>query len=121
MHAYRTLWIYGLIFLTAFATGCTLKGDPEKAWTMINGGALLVDVRTADEYAAGHLDEAIHIPVDEVKQRIAEFGEDKNRAIVVYCKRGIRSGRAADMLIEHGYTNVHNGGGYSSLVSSKQQ
>ncbi len=86
---------------------------------MINSGALVVDVRSPGEFNQGHLPDAKLIPVNEVESRIAEFGDDKNRPIVVYCKAGIRAARAEATLKEHGYTNVLNGGGYSDLMASK--
>jgi len=119
MRVSRILLVVGITLLTIIASGCSSKGEPGKAWQMINDGALLVDVRTPDEYNQGHLSGAKLIPVKEVEERIAEFGEDKSRPIVVYCKRGVRSGRAEQTLIEHGFTNVLNGGGYDALMSLK--
>lgn len=119
MRVSRTLWVVGIILLAIAASGCSSKGEPVKAWQMINEGALLVDVRTPDEYKQGHLSGAKLIPVKEVEKRVAEFGEDKSRPIVVYCKRGIRSGRAEQTLLKLGFTNVLNGGGYNALISSK--
>ncbi len=89
------------------------------AWQKIDQGALLVDVRTPGEYNAGHLPNAKLIPVDEVEKRLSEFGSDKSRPIVVYCKSGGRSGRAESILLANGYTDVTNGGGYQQLMSTK--
>ena len=67
--------------------------------------AVVVDVRGADEYAAGHLPGALHIPADELEQRLGELPPD--RAIVTYCSmrhRGAsRSERAAALLRDRGY------------------
>ena len=90
-----------------------------KAWNMIDQGALIVDVRTPGEFKSGHLPGAKLIPVNQVSARINEFGADKNRPIVVYCQSGSRSGKAQGVLKQYGYTNVHNGGGYSALMSAK--
>jgi len=119
MFVSRRLWLVGIVFITMIASGCAIQGDTGKAWQMINDGALLVDVRTADEYKQGHLDGAKLIPVKEVENRLAEFGEDKSWPIVVYCKKGVRAGRAEEALLKHGFTNVLNGGGYDELMSSK--
>lgn len=86
----------------------------DEAWTKIKAGALLVDVRTPDEYQT-HLEGAINIPYDNVRERLAEFGEDKNKVIVLYCKSGKRSGIAQEVLKDSGFTNVFNAGGYADL------
>jgi len=86
----------------------------EDALNKINAGALLVDVRTPEEYKT-HIEGAINIPHDQVEERLQEFGENKDRVIVVYCKSGGRSGRAQAILKEAGFKNVFNAGGYSDL------
>lgn len=70
---------------------------------------LLVDVRTADEFASGHIPGAINIPVDQVGQRLAEFPTDQ--PIVLYCRSGNRSAQAANTLAAAGYTNLYDLGG----------
>lgn len=87
----------------------------ERAWASVREGALLVDVRTQEEFDGGHLEGALLIPVDEIVSRASELGDDKNRAIVLYCRTGNRSGQAKRALEELGYTNVMNAGGYESL------
>lgn len=108
--------IAALLVLTVSA--CS-KGDAEIAWTKVNQGALLVDVRTLGEFNEGHLPGAKLIPVSELENRLAELGDDKNRPIVVYCKSGIRSGRAEELLEAKGFTDVTNGGGYMAMKSVK--
>jgi phage shock protein E len=87
----------------------------ERAWASVREGALLVDVRTQEEFDAGHLEGARLIPVDEIVSRASELGDDKSRAIVLYCRTGNRSGQAKRALEELGYTNVMNAGGYESM------
>ena len=82
--------------------------------TLLDGKALVVDVRTPGEFASGHHPRAVNIPVDQVQSRIAEFG-DKKKPVVVYCASGVRSGRAKGILEAAGYTSVTNGGGYNDL------
>ena len=99
--------------------GCSSETQV-KAWGMIEeDNALLVDVRTPQEFNSGHLPGAKLIPVDQLKQRLAEFGPNKNRPIVVYCKSGSRSGKAEQFLKSQGYTNVFNGGGYNAMKNAK--
>ena len=60
------------------------------------GSPLLLDVRTAEEYAAGHLPGAYNLPHDQLPQRLAELGEARDREVIVYC----RSGRGAELALE---------------------
>ena len=82
------------------------------ARTLVKEGALLVDVRTSEEFADGHIDGAINIPVSQLDARLAEVGA-KTRPVVVYCFSGARSRRAADALRTAGFTKVHDLGGMS--------
>ena len=90
-----------------------------KGWALIAAGALLVDVRTADEFSAGHLDGALNIPHDQVAARLAEFGADKSRDVVLYCKSGRRAGVAETVLAENGFSAVFNAGGYEPMLAAK--
>ena len=68
----------------------------------VKSGALLLDVRTPEEFRAGHVDGARNIPVQELARRLGELGP-KTQHVVVYCKSGGRSGAAAQMLRSQGY------------------
>lgn len=74
-----------------------------------------IDVRTANEFNAGHLDGALHIPYDVIGDQIAAVVPDKDAEIHVYCRTGRRSGIALKTLEGMGYTNVVNEGGYAQL------
>ena len=69
-------------------------------------GATLVDVRTADEYALGHLDGAVNVPLDDLRERLGEIPADK--PVVVYCGVGLRGYLASIILKANGYTDVRN-------------
>jgi phage shock protein E len=99
--------------------GASNESQEAKAWRLIEEGALVVDVRTPEEFAGGHLDNAVLIPHDQVPSRLAEFGDDKQAQIVLYCRSGARAGKAEAALREAGYKNVFNGGGYEPLMQSK--
>lgn len=73
-----------------------------KARQMVANGALLLDVRTPAEYAAGHVDGALNIPVQELGSRMRELGPT-TRPIVVYCRSGARSATATGMMRSVGY------------------
>lgn len=69
---------------------------------LIEQGALLLDVRTRDEFHEGHVSRAVNIPVQELAQRLGEVGP-KTRPVVVYCRSGGRSAAAAQLLTQAGY------------------
>jgi rhodanese-related sulfurtransferase len=87
------------------------KRPPSRHRELVREGALLLDVRTAEEFASGHVDGAINIPVDRLPARLAEIGARKK--VVVYCRSGGRSARAAALLRSVGH-EVHDIGGMSS-------
>jgi len=88
-----------------FMRGRELQGADARK--LVAAGARLLDVRTPDEYARGHLPGAINIPVQELDRRLAEAGAP-DQELIVYCRSGHRSGRAAEILRQHGFTKVHN-------------
>lgn len=95
------------------------KKDPEAARKLIAEGAVVIDVRSAEEYSKEHLQQAPNIPVDEFAGRIGEVDKmvsgDKTKPVVVYCAAGSRAARAKQSLEAAGYTNVVNGGGYDDV------
>jgi len=90
--------------------GGDVSGSEARA--LVDKGALLLDVRTPGEFAGGHIEGAVNIPVQELGQRLAELG-DKDRPIVVYCRSGKRSSRAAGVLKGAGHGAVHDLGAMS--------
>lgn len=108
-----------LIFaiVIALATGYLLlkgRGDVSnsEARRLVEAGARLVDVRTPQEFAAGHIPGAVNIPVQDFERRMGEL-TGKERPIVLYCRSGARSSRAARMLKSAGYAEVHDLGAMS--------
>jgi rhodanese-related sulfurtransferase len=85
---------------------------PQQAHQLVEGGALLVDVRSPAEFAAGHLPGALNVPVHEIQARDAELGP-RDRPLVLYCRSGTRSAHAAETLRQAGHTAVHNLGAMS--------
>lgn len=71
-------------------------------------GAILVDVRSNQEYREGHLQGAINIPDFEINKRVQREIPKKNQLIVLYCQYGGRSKNASIMMKKMGYTNVYN-------------
>src|SRR5580765_5287043 len=70
---------------------------------------LVVDVREPDEWASGHIEGAVHIPLMEVPERLGEIPSD--RRVLVVCAVGARSARAAAFLNAQGYDAVNLAGG----------
>ncbi|MDH5675038.1 MAG: rhodanese-like domain-containing protein [Myxococcales bacterium] len=81
-----------------------------EARDLVANGALLLDVRTPGEYAGGHIDGAINIPLDQLASRLSEL-PDRERTIVLYCQSGRRSASATKLLTEAGYGRAKNLGG----------
>ncbi|MEI6602660.1 MAG: rhodanese-like domain-containing protein [Clostridia bacterium] len=72
---------------------------------------VLVDVRSAQEYAQAHIPGSVLLPLDQVGVKAAQVLQDKAAAIIVYCLSGGRSSAACGLLLKMGYTNVMNLGG----------
>jgi phage shock protein E len=98
--------------------------DPAAARELIARGAVVIDVRTAEEYANAHLSRAINIPVQELPGRIAEIetlvAGDRTRPIVVYCAAGSRAAKAKAQLDAAGFSNIVNGGGLRDLRAEER-
>lgn len=85
----------------------------EKAKELMDSetGYVIIDARTEEEYAEGHIEGAILIPEYEIAQRAESELPDKNQLILVYCRSGRRSKIASKALADLGYTNVKEFGG----------
>ena len=75
---------------------------------MIKQGALLLDIRSPQEFNEGHLENAILLPEYELKEKAESVLQDKQKCIIVYCSSGGRSKKAQKKLRKMGYTNVYN-------------
>lgn len=92
-----------------FTASSSSASQNSTARKLVAEGALLLDVRTPGEYAAGHVDGAVNIPVQELGARIREVGPT-SRKVVVYCRSGARSASATGMLRVAGYDVTDVGG-----------
>lgn len=88
-----------------------MKLTPEEALEMMTDGAVILDVRTQEEFDAGHIINAVLLPDYEIKERAESVITDKGQTILVYCRAGRRSETAAKELIEMGYLKVFDFGG----------
>ncbi|MGF1900375.1 rhodanese-like domain-containing protein [Aliivibrio sifiae] len=108
----------GLCLLLAMASFNSVASErSDKAWELVDHGALLIDVRTPNEFNQGHVKGAANLPLNTVNTAFADI--DKNTPIVVYCRSGNRSGQAMSYLQQEGFTQVHNGGGLGEMLSSQ--
>jgi len=95
--------LFSLLVITHF-TGCSKKVDDViliAAHKAIENGAVIIDVRTYEEYREHHITNAINIPIQELVKSVARVPKDK--VLVVYCRTGSRSSAAADILSQRGY------------------
>ena len=84
------------------------RATPLQVTQMINRGkTTVVDVRSAEEFAAGHLRDAKHIPLADLGNRIGELDKSKTRTVVVVCQTGARADKAARQLQAAGFEDVH--------------
>jgi rhodanese-related sulfurtransferase len=79
---------------------------PNDAIRLANGGALLLDVRDAKDYEAGHIIDARHVPAKDVGERIDSFKKYKEKPVIVYCESGFASAAAARALRASGFGKV---------------
>ena len=78
-------------------------------------GAILLDVRTSEEYREGHIPGSKNVPLQTI-DKVASVAENKDTVLFVYCYSGARSRQAAGMLRRLGYTNVNNIGGIAAYA-----
>jgi phage shock protein E len=108
-----TAWIAPLVIAVALLTGCSSNSDAvtdvdvaEAQQIVDDGGAVILDVRTPEEFAAGHLPGAININVEASDFDTKVAGLDESAETLVYCRTGNRSGIATDKMVELGFTDM---------------
>jgi rhodanese-related sulfurtransferase len=95
----------------------TISVSDANAMIQSSPNLLVVDVRTSQEYAQGHLKGAMNIPLSDLPVQIG--GLDRNRPILVYCQTGVRSAQAATMLVNAGFTQVYDmEGGLTAWINA---
>jgi phage shock protein E len=127
MQKYRraTQLIYALMMIAAIwliAPVMAGGGDRDaarKAWPMIEGGALLIDVRSKEDWDNGHLDGAIRIDWDQTDALAKAIGDDRDRPVVLYCRTGNRVNKAIAELEKRGYSNIFNATGLEALNDTR--
>lgn len=110
--------LLALMPLLATAEGLPSTLQPKQAVNYLYVDDIAwVDVRKQKEWDAGHLAEAVHLPVKEVASRAATVLPNKDQQIITYCAVGYRAAKAKRELLKMGYTNVSSvvAGGYKML------
>ena len=105
------------LILTLLLTGCgkaykTMKMQDARAKIEAGSDALILDVRTQEEYDEGHIPGAVLHPIEELREGNFDPLPDKDREIYVYCWTGRRAEDASQILVDNGYKNVTNIGGF---------
>ena len=91
-----------------------LTAEQAKARMDSGDEVIILDVRTPEEYAQGHIPGAVLLPVSNITSDALELLPDKSAEILVYCRSGNRSRQAANALVDMGYTAVYDFGGIGS-------
>jgi phage shock protein E len=106
-------WLIPIALFTALVVFRRLgQVSSEEARKLVSAGATLVDVRTAAEYASGHIPGSINVPVGELQSHLDALG-NKDEPKVLYCASGTRSAVARSMLKGRGFSRVYNLGSMS--------
>ncbi len=111
------VWIAGLVVIAIIIVVVILTGgskvtrlSPDQYTNEVSLLThVLVDVRTPEEFAEGHISGAINIPLDDLPERVGELDPADN--IVVYCRSGNRSNQAAQFLLSENYESIYDLGG----------
>ena len=114
--------LFLILFVVLFLTGCAVSTDKDVTYKQITiseavemmeieSDYIILDVRRPDEFATGHIPNAINIPNESIgTDEISEL-PDKDQLILVYCRSGNRSKQASQKLVKLGYSNVVEFGG----------
>jgi len=101
--------------MAGFVAANKLRGEhPQVSVENLEGDDFIVDVRTSAEFARGHLPNAVNLPLDQLRERLAELPAD--RPLLVYCQVGLRGYLATRILLQKGYPVRNLAGGYKNYL-----
>ena len=80
---------------------------------LVKNGAQIIDVRTPSEFNGGHVKGAKNIPLQSLNQNLGKI--NKNKPVITCCASGARSAAAKNILLNNGFSEVYNGGGWYGL------
>lgn len=114
--------LLSVVLLTFTLAGCAGDDAPSTdvpadtlSYSPASDSVVYVDVRRLDEYEAGHVTGAIHIPVDELEARLAELEPYRDNLVTLYCRSGKRASVADSILQSNGFAFTQNAGGLDTL------
>ena len=81
---------------------------------MLDKGAVIIDVRSEEEFLTGHVDNSLNIPLADLPFNFNKL-KDKHQLIILCCKSGMRTRAAEILMSSKGYVNIVNGGSWSNL------
>ena len=117
MKKLMTAIVFAAAMTAPLAASAASIPETEKAVAQqANTKGVWIDVRSAEEFNAGHLQDAVNIPHDKIIEGVKAVASDKDAPINLYCRSGRRAEAALTELKNAGYTNVTNHGGYEDLV-----
>jgi rhodanese-related sulfurtransferase len=105
-----------IILAVLIVVNIVKKKSMEKYFTLPPGEILIIDVRSKQEFDAGHYSTAINIPHDQIGNQISKLEPYKQKTILLYCHSGNRAAAAENVLRKNGFVNVVNAGGYSGII-----
>jgi phage shock protein E len=108
----KMLLVAGAVVVAVLLLRAGTPLPAEQAREQLKAGAVVVDVRTPEEFAAGALPGTVNIPVDSIKSGITNVAPDKSKVILLHCRSGRRSAQAEKELRSLGYTNAFNIGSF---------
>ena len=110
MKRFATFILFLTTLLSAYACAdYASEMDQQTALNKINAGAItVIDVRSAEEFNAGHVPGALNIPHTEVEARLTEIIGLKNKPVLIYCRSGRRAGIAEETLSVNGFSDLHH-------------
>ena len=118
-----TLFAFATMFTVAWhgAPAEPVETITPEIMAAIESQALIVDVRTPEEFADGHYPGAINIPHDTILEGIEQLGVTGETPVILYCRSGNRSGQAEQALQKKGFTEARNAGGLEALLNATAQ
>ena len=104
--------VAGLVFLTFIALKRMAFVSAELARKHLREGALVIDVRSPEEFRGGHVPEAVNVPLGALREGLPRRVKDKSQVLLLHCLSGGRSGLAQQQAKRMGYLSVFNLGSY---------
>ena len=92
----------------------------DKCWQLIEQGAMIIDVRSPQEFAGGHLPNAINVPLDTLSSWVERINNSQ-QIFLLYCGAGIRAQKGCDILNASGLPSVVNAGALKDLLACQPQ